>query len=139
MPGRAPIHLFGALLLAAPFSIDAGDGPGLAGSEWKPLRIGARDVPEGSRAFVQFRNQGRLEGFGGCNRFFADYEASDGRLSVGPVTATRKTCVDNVTQREIALLAALGSARSYHRERVRLVLFDGAGQPLIEMRQTDWD
>ena len=60
MPGRAPIPSIGALLLAVPFTINAGDGPGLAGSEWKPLRISARDVPEGSSAFVQFRSHGRL-------------------------------------------------------------------------------
>ena len=129
-----------AMLLAAPISVTAADGSGLAGSEWKPLRISGWEVPEASSVFVQFRGQGRLEGFTGCNRLFGEYEASDGRLSVGPVVATRKVCDDDhVQQVETALLAALDSARRYHRERIWLVVFDSVGQPILEMRQTDWD
>jgi hypothetical protein len=41
--------------------------------------------------------------------------------------------------REARLTAALQSARSFLRDRTRLVVYDGAGRPLLEMRQTDWD
>jgi len=134
------VSLVRAMLLAAPFFVSAANGSGLAGSEWKPLHISGWEVPEASSVFVQFRGQGRLEGFAGCNRLFGEYEARDGRLSVGPVAATRKVCDDDrVQQVETALLAALERARSYHRERIRLVVFDSAGQPVLEMRQTDWD
>ncbi len=140
MPRRAAVALVGAMLLAASVWVNAADGSGLAGSEWKPLRIDGREVPEASSAFVQFRGQGRLEGFGGCNRLLGEYEASDRRLSVNAVAATRKACDDAaVMQVESALLSALEDARSYHRERISLVVFGSAGQPLLEMRQTDWD
>jgi len=111
----------------------------LTGSEWKPLRMGALEVPTESSAFVQFRSQGRLVGFTGCNRMFAEYEASDGTIFVGPVAATRMACAESVMRRESALAAALENARTYRRAGVSLVLFDADGEPILEMRQTDWD
>lgn len=111
----------------------------LQGSEWKPLRIGDLQVPDESTAYVQFRSKGRLHGFSGCNRLFAEYQADDGQVFVGPVAATRMSCDESVMHRESALAAALENARTYLRDGQRLVLFDAAGQPLLELRQTDWD
>lgn len=126
------------LLALSLITVAVGAAP-LAGSEWKPLRIGRLEVPPETRAFVQFRSEGRLEGFGGCNRLMAEYQAGDGDLILGPLAVTRTTCAEGVMQREAALVAALEGARSYLRDRTRLVLFDIAGQPTLEMRQTDWD
>jgi len=111
----------------------------LQGSEWKPLRMGGMAVPEASSAFVQFRSKGRLEGHSGCNRIFAEYEAQDGYIFVGPVAATRMACEEGLMATEAALATALENARSYQRMRTRLVLFDQDGTPILEMRQTDWD
>lgn len=121
------------------FSIVTAEAAALQGSEWKPLRIVDQPVPEGSSAFVQFRSKGRLVGFSGCNRFFADYEAADGQIFIGPVAATRMACAESVMAREAALAKALEDARTYRREGHQLVLFDASDQPILELRQTDWD
>ena len=112
---------------------------GLQGSEWKPMRMGVIEVPETSAAFVQFRSKGRLEGHSGCNRIFAEYQADDGHIFIGPVAATRMACEQALMQRETALAAALENARTFQRRRHKLVLFDRDGVPILEMRQTDWD
>lgn len=111
----------------------------LQGTEWKPLRIGDIAVPEDSSAFVQFHSKGRLNGYSGCNRLFAEYEAADGQIFVGPVAATRMACAESVMTRESALAGALENARTYRRDGISLVLFDDNGQPILELRQTDWD
>ena len=111
----------------------------LQGSEWKPVRIGAIDVPEESSAFIRFRSKGRLSGFSGCNDLFAEYQAKDGVVFVGPVAATRTICDERVMVRESAIAAALESARTFQRDGVRLVFFDQHRQPVIELRQIDWD
>ena len=111
----------------------------LQGTEWKPLRIGDEAVPEDSSAFVQFRSKGRLSGYSGCNRMFAEYEAADGQIFIGPVAATRMACAETVMARESALAAALENARTYMRDGAQLVLFDSDNKPLLELRQTDWD
>ena len=97
----------------------------LQGSEWKPLRMGEMAVPESSAAFVQFRSKGRLEGHSGCNRLFAEYEAQDGYIFVGPVAATRMACeedlmaiiVDNETR--LVVQGITGSEGSFHAVRNR--------------------
>ncbi|MCB1785439.1 MAG: META domain-containing protein [Chromatiaceae bacterium] len=111
----------------------------LQGSEWKPLRIDDIGVPDETVAFVQFRSKGRLVGHGGCNRLFAEYDANAGNIFVGPVAASRMACAESVMQREVALAQALENARTYLRQQAQLVLFDAAGKPILEMRQTDWD
>jgi heat shock protein HslJ len=111
----------------------------LQGSEWKPLLIGDNPVAEASQAFIQFRSKGRLVGHGGCNRLFAEYQAGDGHIFIGPVAATRMACPEDLMTTEAALAQALEQARSYQRMQTKLVLFGSDGKPLLEMRQTDWD
>lgn len=111
----------------------------LQGSEWKPLRMGELVVPEASSAYLQFRSKGRLVGFGGCNRLMAEYETEQEHILVGPVAATRKMCAETVMQREAALAAALERSRTFMRSAKGLVLFDQQREPVLELRQTDWD
>ena len=126
-------------LVAAQFFLGTAQSAPLQGSEWKPVRMGEIAVPGESTAFVQFRSKGRLEGHGGCNRLFAQYQADDGQIFVGPVAATRMACAQCLMEREAALAAALENARTYQRLKTRLVLFDSEARPVLEMRQTDWD
>jgi len=111
----------------------------LMGTEWKPLRMGELAVPEAGDAFIQFRSKGRLSGFGGCNRLMAEYQAQDGVIFVGPVAATRRACPGDVMRLESAFAHALEQARGYRRQQTELVIFDAGGQPILELRQTDWD
>ncbi|MDJ0739169.1 MAG: META domain-containing protein [Gammaproteobacteria bacterium] len=129
----AALALFG---LVSPSTVVAAS---LQGSEWIPLRIGDDALPPDTAAFVQFHSKGRLLGHGGCNRLFADYDAHDGRIFVGPVAATRMACTASVMAREAALAGALENARTYRRDGIQLVLFDAAQVPILELRQTDWD
>ena len=128
-----------AALLFGLLWLDGVHSAPLQGSEWKPVRMGETAVPPASSAFVQFRAKGRLQGYGGCNRLFPEYEANEGCIFVGPVALTRMSCAEGVMALEAALAAALENARGYQRMRTRLVLFDKDGIPLVEMRQTDWD
>lgn len=128
-----------ALLLTALALLGGSPALALPGSEWQPLRIGDAALPADTPLFVQFRSQGRLLGFGGCNHLHAEYRAEQPNLFIGPVAATRRSCVADVMAREAALAAALESARTYLRERTRLILFDHSAAPILELRQTDWD
>lgn len=135
MPSRLTICVVGLVGLL-PFQVLAAS---LAGTEWKPVRMGAVEVPEASSAYVQFRSKGRLTGHSGCNRLQARYVAEDGSIFIGPVAATRMVCADTVMTREVALAAALERSRTFRRRQAELVLYDAGGQPILELRQTDWD
>ena len=139
MFANRPRRLRATLLLSTLPFVPMAAATQLQGTGWKPLRIGDEAVPEETSAFVQFGSKGRLIGYSGCNRMFGEYDAGDGQIFVGPVAATRMACAETVMARESALAAALENARTYRRDGTRLVLFDSAGQPLLELRQTDWD
>ncbi len=139
MFANGPRRLSAILLLSILLFVQMADATSLQGTEWKPLRIGDVAMPEESSAFVQFRSKGRMTGYSGCNRMFAEYEAADGQIFIGPVAATRMACAESVMDRESALAAALENARTYLRDGTQLVLFDSNAKPLLELRQTDWD
>lgn len=56
---------------------------------------------------------GQVTGSAGCNNYFAAYTLTDGRLTFGPIGATRMACEDNRMAVETKYLAALDSAESY--------------------------
>jgi len=133
------IHRAPWVLLCGLLSSNVAQSAPLQGSEWKPVMIGETAVPEATSAFVQFGSKGRLQGNSGCNRLFAEYQVDAGHILIGPVVATRMLCAAEVMTREAALANALESARTYQRVRIRLVMFDGDGMPILQLRQTDWD
>jgi heat shock protein HslJ len=61
-------------------------------------------------------------GFGGCNRFFGTYEATDGSLRIGALGATRMACPEGM-QQEQELFAALAQTTRYEIHGSKLLLF----------------
>ena len=111
----------------------------LAGSEWRPVRIGASDVAPDTKAFVQFKSGGELAGQGGCNRFFGRYKTEGETIEIGPIGATRMACPEPVMAAEASFLAALEAARTWARDRTTLVLFDAEKHEQARLQQTDAD
>ena len=126
----------GLALLLAPSSAGAAE---LAGSEWRPVRIGAADLAADTKAFVQFRSGGELAGQGGCNRFFGRYKIDGETIEIGPIGATRMACPEPVMAEEAGLLAALEAAKTFARDRASLVLFDAEKHEQARLQQTDAD
>ena len=131
---RSLIAGLGALFLAG--TVAAG---GLQGSEWKPVALGNMLLTDDTTAFIQVRSKGRLVGSGGCNRLMAEYSVSGQNIFIGPVAGTRMYCGEEQMGVEANLVSALEQARTFQRDRTRLVLFDAGGAPILELRQTDWD
>ena len=126
----------GLALLLAPSSVGAAE---LAGSEWRPVRIGAADVAADTKAFVQFKSGGELTGQGGCNRFFGRYKIDGETIEIGPIGATRMACPEPVMAEEASFLAALEAAKTFVRDRTSLVLFDAEKHEQARLQQTDAD
>ena len=127
---------FGLALLLGTSTAGAAE---LAGSEWRPVRLGASDVASDTKAFVQFRSGGELAGQGGCNRFFGRYKIEGETIEIGPIGATRMACPEPVMAQEASLLAAFEAARTWARDRTSLVLFDAEKHEQARLQQTDAD
>ena len=120
-----------------------GTGPAvagqLAGSEWWPKVINGVATPKDADLFVQFRSAGRVAGNGGCNRFTGKYRLKGGRIEIGPLAMTRKACPGPIMKRETQFVTALSQARRFDRQRIRLLLSDRTGAPLMRLIQRDAD
>lgn len=67
-------------------------------------------------------------GFGGCNRFFGSYEATDQSLKFGAMGATRMACPTGM-QQEQELFTVLAATTRYEIDGSKLLLF--AGETLL--------
>jgi putative lipoprotein len=111
----------------------------LAGSEWRPTRIGNMTISRDADMFVRFEADGKLRGRGGCNNFFGSYKFDDGGLEIGALGATKMACLEPVMEREAAFMKALQSAKSFKRKRIVLGLLDDGGAVVLELAQRGAD
>ena len=106
----------------------------LAGTEWSfPGEVG-----KNSR-FIQFRSEGKVGGFTGCNRFTGSYSQDGDALSIGPLATTRRACVPEVMKREQQFLAMLGMVRHAEGTQLKLTLKGADADVLAELVRTDPD
>jgi len=81
-----------------------------------------------------FDDEGRLFGSAGCNTYRADFENTDGTLSLGAAASTRRFCAapDGVMQQEQAFLAVLAEVASYTISGNQLTLQSADGTTLAQ-------
>ena len=126
------------LTLALAAAGAAGAAP-LASNEWRPLEVGKIEVPPDAGLFVRFRDERKLEGYGGCNRFFGNYELESNRIKIGPIGATKMECQEPIMERENRLLQALERASRFARRGAALTLYDDAGNSVVRFIRTGAD
>ena len=76
----------------------------LGGVKWVLQTLNDREVslsdPD-SEMFIQFSEaEHRVNGRGGCNRFFGNYEMESNHLKFSPMGATRMSCPDSQIESE---------------------------------------
>ncbi|MFC1464841.1 MAG: META domain-containing protein [Candidatus Brachytrichaceae bacterium NZ_4S206] len=108
----------------------------LAGTSWRVLsynngKQAVVSVITGTELTVVFDAEGRISGNAGCNAFTGSYKVEDdGKITIGPLAATRKLCntPEGVMEQETQFLAALETAATYRIEgdRLQLRTADGA-------------
>ena len=93
----------------------------LAENEWRPVEVGEIEVPPDAGLFVNFGDDGKLEGYGGCNRFFGAYKLAGNRVKIGSMGAAMMACPEPIMEREKRLLQALEAASRFARHGADLV------------------
>jgi heat shock protein HslJ len=62
-------------------------------TSWKPANGDMRELPTGEKSLsLNFFDQGRADGYTGCNAMQASYTFADGKLSIQPGVTTLKLC-----------------------------------------------
>jgi heat shock protein HslJ len=73
----------------------------------------------------------QVNGFAGCNSYFASYETEGSSLSLGVIGSTMMACDEETNQREAEFLSALQSAAGYEINRNTLTLTDADNNALL--------
>ena len=125
----------------------------LEGTLWALVSYGdlsdAQAVLEDSEITAEFDSaEGRVQGSAGCNGYFGSYEVDGEEITFGLLGSTMMACPEpeGVMEQEVAYLAALASAATYHIEGDRLELIDADGTrvaqfialPPASLAGTDW-
>jgi heat shock protein HslJ len=123
----------------------AAQATALAGTAWQVValnngRQAVVGIAGGSgatpvRPMVEFAADGRISGFGGCNRFNGSWrEPARGTVEIDALASTRRTCADDALgEQEARLLAALQSARTARREADALELRQADGALAVQL------
>jgi len=100
----------------------------LADTAWR-LRDFAGETVEPD-VTVSFGPEGRAFGSGGCNRFNGSFTLDRGRLTFGPIAATRMACPDPVNQIEMRFFKTLEATAEIVATK-RLLAFFSADHDLL--------
>lgn len=119
-------------------------GPAFVGTAWVADGInngrgGVASLVEGTQVTATFRDDGRVTGTGGCNRYFGPYERAGEAVRIGPLAGTRMACPDppGAAAQEAAFLAAMERATTWSIREDRLELRDGGGALQVGFRPAD--
>lgn len=99
---------------------------GLAGTSWRVTAYNngqeaVVNVLEETALTMTFAAEGTVSGSAGCNTFSGPYTAEGGKVTLGPLAATMRACLEpGVMAQEKAFLAALESAGTYRIEGPQL-------------------
>lgn len=100
----------------------------LAGTRWELVAFGDAPVVKGSVVTLEFGDDGRAGGSGGCNRYGGEYRVDDGTLAFRELTRTLMACADEAaTEQESRYLRALESATAFevNGEGLTITCHDG--------------
>ena len=114
-------------LLFAICSAQAMAQTSLAGTTWIMASAGKRPPT------ISFAADGKVGGFGGCNRFFGSYTQKGEDLSFSPLGATRMACPAGIMKMEQDFFSMLGAVRAARIEASELVLIDASGRELTRL------
>jgi heat shock protein HslJ len=94
-----------------------------------------------AKPFLIFMPEGRLNGSGGCNRFFSSYEITDGMLKVGLIGSTMMYCNDPpwLMDLERDFFICLERSSSFELKDDTLMIKDVEGNELLSfVKDENW-
>lgn len=99
--------------------------PALTGVQWRLTEVGPHSKP----ITLMFHADGRIAGYGGCNRYFGRYQTGSGSmLRITDLAGTKMLCLGSQMKREQAYLRALRQVTHYRLVSSHLQLRYSGGQ-----------
>ncbi len=96
------------------------------GPEWRLIELNGSNVSLEHELTLTLRRGGRVEGYGGVNRFSAVVESADlGRIEFGNIASQRRGGPPEAMARESAYLGMLAEVDGFRVSDVKLELLEG--------------
>jgi heat shock protein HslJ len=106
--------------------------PELDGTAWVLTEINDSAVREGTTPTLNFEENGRVGGEGGCNSFGGQYTAAAGTMSFSDISSTLRACAEQaVNEQEQAYFDALHNAAAYRLDADRLEIKNAVGDTTL--------
>ncbi len=105
----------------------------LTGGTWQVRNINGAAVGDEAKSTLQFGNDGRVSGRGGCNGYSGTVEISGASMIIGQLISTKMACAPPAMNQETDFLAALQATRSYRMDGMTLVLSDATGKSRLSL------
>lgn len=136
---RSVLAVFLLTLLSACVHTEVGEGQAeektVANELWRLDYLVADETdaspPEtDATAYLHLGEDGRVEGYGGCNQIVGTYRQTGDRIEFSQLASTRRACFTGM-EREEAFLKALENVRLWMLEGDSLYLYGGEEEQLL--------
>jgi heat shock protein HslJ len=107
------------------------DGQDLAGTTWQVEDIDAGGIADNARITIEIPDATRVEGFAGCNRYFAALALGAEEFRASGAGKTARACGPALDEQERRFLVALRDARRFATDGTLLHLYDAEGKARI--------
>ena len=67
----------------------------------------------------------KIKGHSGCNQFFGQYKAADGKIKFSEVGMTRRMCDEESNKIEMQISHLLENANAYSVEKNKVTIYNG--------------
>ena len=91
-------------------------------TDWVLEEIDGRPVIDRVQSTIRFQANERIVGWGGCNRYSANFRSGSKFFEVGPIASTKRTCPPVVMEQEERFFAVLQKSSSVRMEGANLVI-----------------
>jgi heat shock protein HslJ len=92
------------------------------GTDWVLVELDGEPVVDRVQSTIRFQGNDRIAGWGGCNRYFANFRSGRNFFKVGPIGSTRRICPPVVMAQEVRFFNALQKSSSIRMEDDQLVI-----------------
>jgi len=109
----------------------------IQGPTWRLTDLRGTDaaaLPSGARSVTARFQDGRIDGFSGCNRYFGSYAFRQGRLVIGPLAGSMMACDPASMALETAVHRALAGTFRPVRTDDRLQLLSDHGDAVLAFK-----
>ena len=104
-------------------------------TDWVLEEIDGSPVIDAVQSTILFQANERIVGWGGCNRYFANFRSGYKYFEVGPIGSTRRVCPEVVMDQEERFFAALQKASSIRMQDAHLVIDSEATEKPLKFRR----